>query len=186
MLFWNLYYNEYAQEGIISSIIIDGYNVIGISHKDLKKQRDEFINSLITYRKRKGHEITVVFDGWKTGEAQESRSKIGGVTVIYSRIGEKADAVIKRIISSQQDYWIVVTSDKDIAHHAWASGSVPVSGEDFMRRFEKQVLSNFVIEDYEDWDYQEPRKKGSPRKLSRKEKAIRRVLNKLWWESSYG
>jgi hypothetical protein len=72
-----------------------------------------------------------------------------------------------------------VTSDRDIAHYAWASGSVPVSGEDFMKSFENQVHSHSVMEDHEDKDYQEPRKKGSPRKLSKKEKAIRRALRKL-------
>jgi predicted RNA-binding protein with PIN domain len=164
---------------LISSIIIDGYNIIGISHKDLKKQRDELIHSLIEYRKRKGHEITVVFDGWKTGEAQENRSKIGGVAVVYSRIGEKADAVIKRIISSQKDFWIVVTSDRDIADHAWAAHSVPISGEDFLRIFENQIQSYSDFEEYEDEEYPKPRKKGSPKKLSRKEKAIRRALKKL-------
>ena len=46
MLFWNLYYNGNAEEGRISSIIIDGYNVIGISHKDLKKQRDELVDEI--------------------------------------------------------------------------------------------------------------------------------------------
>ena len=174
-----LYYNEYAQEGRISLIIIDGYNVIGISHKDLKKQRDELVDSLIEYRKRKGHEITVVFDGWKTGEAQENRSKIGGVTVIYSRIGEKADSVIKGIISDQRYGWIVISSDRDITDHAWSSGAVPISGEDFLSIFENKILSYSHIEEYEDDEYQELRKKGSPRKLSKKEKAIRRALNKL-------
>ncbi len=48
-----------------------------------------------------------------------------------------------------------------------------------MRGFENQVLSQSVMEDHEDRDYQEPRKKGSPRKLSKKEKAIRRALKKL-------
>jgi predicted RNA-binding protein with PIN domain len=174
-----LYYNECSQEGVISSIIIDGYNIIGISHKDLKKQRDEFIDSLIEYRKRRGHEITVVFDGWKTGEAQESRTKVGGISIIYSRIGEKADAVIKRIISLQRSGWIVVTSDRDIANHAWASGSVPVSGEDFLRVFESQSPSHSDREEQEEDEYRDIRKKGSPRKLSKKEKAIRRALNKL-------
>ena len=105
--------------------------------------------------------------------------KIGWVTVIYSRIGEKADAVIKRMISSGRSGWIVVTSDRDIADHAWASGSVPVSGEDFMRSVENQVILNSVTDDYEDKEYQEPRKKGSPRKLSKKENAIRRALKRL-------
>ena len=53
------------------------------------------MNALIEYRKGKSHDITVVFDGWKTGEARESQSATGGIKVIYSRIGEKADSVIK-------------------------------------------------------------------------------------------
>jgi predicted RNA-binding protein with PIN domain len=101
------------------------------------------------------------------------------VTVIYSRIGEKADSVIKRIISLERSGWIVVTSDRDIADRAWAHGSVPISAEDFVRIFEQHVLDYSTTEEYEDKEYQEPRRKGSPRKLSKKEKAIRRALSKL-------
>jgi len=99
--------------------------------------------------------------------------------VIYSRTGEKADSVIKKIISGQRHGWIVVTSDRDISVHAWASGAVPISGENFLRFFRNKVVSYPDREEYEDNEYQEPRKKGSPRKLSKKEKAIRRALNKL-------
>lgn len=161
----------------ISSIIIDGYNLIGIHHRDLEKQREILINSLIEYRKGKSHEITVVFDGWKTGEARESRFVIGGIKVIYSRIGEKADSVIKRIISSERKEWIVVTSDREIAGHAWASGSVPVPAEDFLKATERKMSSFSDEEDEEDYD--EPRRKGNPRKPSKKEKALKRALSKL-------
>jgi len=44
------------------------------------------IETLIEYRNKKGHNITVVFDGWKTGGAQENQSVIGGIKVIYSSI----------------------------------------------------------------------------------------------------
>jgi predicted RNA-binding protein with PIN domain len=101
------------------------------------------------------------------------------VTVIYSRIGEKADAVIKRVISSERSGWIVVTSDRDIADRAWSTGSVPISAADFVRIFEQHVLDYPAEEEYENNEYQEPRRKGSPRKLSKKEKAIRRALSKL-------
>src|SRR4030043_1963824 len=103
----------------ISSIIIDGYNLIGIQHKDLENQRDALIASLIEYHKKKGHALIVVFDGWKTGGAQENHSVIGGIKVIYSRMGEKADSVIKRIISSERRGGVVVTSDRDIEACAW-------------------------------------------------------------------
>jgi len=56
---------------------------------------------------------------------------------------------------------------------------VPISGEDFLRIFENKIDSYSDAEAYEDNEYQEPQRKGSPRKLSKKEKAIRRALNKL-------
>ena len=164
----------------ISSIIIDGYNLIGIQHKDLEKQRNKLIESLIEYRKKKGHAITVVFDGWKTGGAQENHSVIGGIKVIYSRMGEKADSVIKRIISSERRGWIVVTSDRDIAARAWASGSVPISSEDFINAISKIQTEekNMYEEEYVE-EYVQTGRKGSPRMLSKKEKAIRNILHKL-------
>jgi predicted RNA-binding protein with PIN domain len=162
----------------ISSIIIDGYNLIGIHHKDLRKQRELLIDSLIEYRRRKGHDITLVFDGWKTGEGKENQMVTGGIRVIYSKIGENADCVIKRIISSDRREWIVVTGDRDISNHAWVVGSVPVSTEDFLKAVEGEEASESVYEEY-DRDYISPPRKGNPRRQSKKEKAIMRVLKKL-------
>lgn len=138
------------------------------------------IESLIEYRNKKKHNITVVFDGWKTGGALENQSIIGGIKVIYSRLGEKADYVIKRIISSERSGWVVVTSDRDIAARAWSSGSVPISSEDFLSIIKKEQTeeSVFYEEDSEE-EYVETSRKGNPKKLSKKEKAIRQTLNKL-------
>jgi predicted RNA-binding protein with PIN domain len=158
-------------------LIIDGYNLIGVYHSNLEKQREMLINALIEYRKGKGHDITVVFDGWKTGEAQESQAMTGGIKIIYSRVGEKADMVMKRIISLERREWIVVTSDRDIAQHAWASGSIPVPSEDFLRAIERKA-SPFSGEE-DDEEYGEPERKGNPWKLSKKEKALKRALSKL-------
>jgi predicted RNA-binding protein with PIN domain len=136
------------------------------------------IDSLIDYKKKKGHDITVVFDGWRTGHGLENQTVTGGIRVIYSRIGEKADAVIKRIISSERREWIVISSDRDIANHAWASGSIPLSAEEFLNALERKGVSYFAEDEFED-EYREPQRKGSPRKPSKKEKAIMRALNKL-------
>jgi len=163
----------------ISSIIIDGYNLIGIFHRDLEKRRDMLIESLIEYHKKRGHEITVVFDGWKTGGSQESRSVVAGIKIIYSRLGDKADAVMKRIIFSEKREWIVVTSDRDIASHAWASGSVPISSEDFLNALERHEVVKGIVSEDEEEEYFKPTRKGNPKKPSKKEKAIKRVLSKL-------
>jgi uncharacterized protein len=135
------------------------------------------IDALIEYGKRKNHDLTVVFDGWRTGQGQESRTVIGGVKVIYSRIGDKADAVIKRMVSAERREWIVVTSDMEIAGHAWQTGSIPVTSVDFLNALSTEDLSDIEEEDEE--EYVAPRRKGSPRQLSKKEKTVRRALSKL-------
>jgi uncharacterized protein len=167
------------REAAISSIIIDGYNLIGIYHNDLRHERELFIQSIVDYRKKKGHDITIVFDGWRTGEGKENQAVTGGIRIIYSRIGEKADAVIKRIISSERREWIVITSDREIADHAWASGSIPVSSEKFLKVFERKDPLSSDEGEYDDDEYIEPHRKGNPRKLSKKDKAIKRALSKL-------
>lgn len=73
-----------------------------------------------------------------------------------------------------------MTSDREIENHAWASGSIPVSAGDFLKAIEREIPSYFYEEEYDDRDdYIEPLRKGNPRKLSKKEKAIRRALSKL-------
>ncbi|MBI1811897.1 MAG: NYN domain-containing protein [Nitrospirae bacterium] len=163
----------------MSHILIDGYNLIGIHHRDLESQRQRLVERLAEYRKIKGHEITVVFDGWKSGSGDESHSVIGGIKVIYSRLGEKADAVIKRIISSEKKQWIVITSDREIADHAWANGSAVVSSGEFSDILEKPLRVETGEFDLIDEDEYEVPKKGSPRRLSKKEKAKIRALSKL-------
>lgn len=171
----------------ISHIIIDGYNVIGIFHKDMEKARDGFVNLLINYRKINLHDITVVFDGYKSSGA-EHVSVSGGVRIIYSKLGEKADDVIKRIISSDRKEWIVVSDDRDIVKHAWSVNSIPVPSERFFEIVSKQVEqkdflghppAEFLYKDEEDVCEHIRFQKGNPHKLSKKEKAVRRALGNL-------
>ncbi|MDP2157779.1 MAG: NYN domain-containing protein [Nitrospirota bacterium] len=163
----------------ISSIIIDGYNLIGIQHRDLQKQREELIQQLIAYKKLKDHDITIIFDGWKSGGQHQEQIVTGGVRVIYSRLGDKADAVINKMIEQENKEWIVITSDREIMNHAWKNSSVPVPSDQFLRLLEqagKQPSGDY--EPLEEDDDEMPQK-GNPRQLSKKEKALIRVLNKL-------
>ena len=135
---------------------------------------------LIGYKKIKGHDITVVFDGWKSGSGREEQLTTGGVRVIYSRLGEKADAVIKRIISREKKEWIVITSDREIMSHAWLCGSVPVPSAEFQHILEKCDTSANGPYDLIEEDYDEGRqRKGNPLKPSKKDKALIRIRKKL-------
>ena len=73
----------------------------------------------------------------------------------------------------------MVTSDRDIASNAWTSGAVPISSEDFMNAIEKRQTEKEVLyeDDYE--EYGKSDRKGNPKQMSKKEKAIRRMLSKL-------
>jgi predicted RNA-binding protein with PIN domain len=172
-------------EDNISSIIIDGYNLIGIHHANIDRERDRLIDLLIKYAKEKGHAVTVVFDGWKGGGGIESVYKRGGVRIIYSRLGDKADSVIKRIVSSEKREWIVISSDRDIAAHAWANGSVPVPSDRFLPFLETAGPCTYAgpevadQEEYEDEGGSRGSRKGNPHTLSRKERAVKRVIGKL-------
>ena len=137
------------------------------------------------YRRKKGHQITVVFDGWKDGRGTENSSMSGGVRIIYSGLGEKADSVIRRIVSAERHEWIVVSSDREIASHAWSMNSVPVPSEEFVSFLETgdagghgDAERHEKEEDDDDGERQSKRK-GSSHKQSRKEKALQRVLERL-------
>lgn len=127
----------------------------------------------------------VVFDGWKGGAGIESSSVRGGVKIIYSRLGERADAVIKRILSSDRREWIVVSSDREIAGHAWATGSVPIGSERFLPFLaaagsgEHAGPEGSFSEKEEDDEETGSSRRGRSRQLSKKEKAFRRALGKL-------
>ncbi|MBI5632694.1 MAG: NYN domain-containing protein [Nitrospirae bacterium] len=192
-----LYYHHiYIRSGAISSIIIDGYNLIGTQHRDLQKQREGLIRQLIAYRKLRGHDITIVFDGWKSGSHNQEQTITGGIRIIYSRLGDKADEVIKTMIGQVRKEWIVITSDREIMDHAWKNHSVPVPSDQFLRLLEQSIHRNLPQPllskegsmlsghdtkcDYEPLeDDEDMPQKGNPRQPSKKEKALMRVLKKL-------
>ena len=166
--------------------------------------RDALIRRLIEYKRLKGHDITIVFDGWKSGGRHENRTVAGGITIIFSRLAETADTVIKKIICSEKRQWIVVTSDRDIMAHAWSCGSVPVPSDRFLEKLEQSAHPNLCEalpsgqaglpgkeglllsgssdegdswEDNDECDETVP--KGNPRHLSKRDKAVLRALGKL-------
>lgn len=150
----------------------------------MEKARDGFVDILIDYKKIKAHDITVVFDGYKNGAGTEHVAVRGGVKIIYSRLGEKADDVIKRIISMDRKEWIVVSNDRDIVKHAWSVNSIPISSERFfdivsaVKQRKEETADGISCKDFEEDGYLHD-SKGNPYQLSKKEKAVRRALSKL-------
>ena len=157
----------------MSYILIDGYNLIGIQHNDISLERERLIKTLSDYKKKTLHEITVVFDGWKAGGVIEDRTVIGGITVIFTRIRDKADSVIKRLIEESKRQVIVVSSDRDIASFAWSHNAIPIGSEEFIEAVRAKHRDDESEDSEEVYDYRTP--KGG----SKKKKAIGRALRRL-------
>ncbi len=176
-------------------VIIDGYNLIRQSDElrryerlSLEEARKALIRDLSLYKQRKGHKVTVVFDGWVGGPVEEERDRLLGMDIIYSRRGEKADEVIKRISQKSAEEIVVVTSDRDIADFVNRRRGTAISSHEFVRLLEKAKTSAIeetsnVAERFaeEDDDATEKRtgKKGSSRRPSRRKRSYMLKMRKL-------
>lgn len=164
-------------------IIIDGYNLIGTAHHNIEEERNQLIEALSEYSKIKGHDVTVVFDGWKNGPGPETTMKVGGIRVIYSQLSEKADRVIMRILSEEQKAWIVISSDREIVDFTYSKEMVPVTSDEFeIKLFSAIESAGYDGEEIPEDEYDElhpTRLKGAQRKLSKKQKMKSRALMKL-------
>jgi hypothetical protein len=166
-------------------LIIDGYNLLhsgrtlaNLNPLELQQERDRLVERLSAYRQARSADIVVVFDGWQGGWSTEKREKKKGIELIFSKIGEKADEVVKRLIREKGSGAVVVTSDREISNYA-GKLSVPVipSGQ-FQEKMEN-VASQNVKEIEADEEERGLKKKGPSRTLSKKEKRKVAALKKL-------
>jgi len=171
-------------------ILIDGYNLIRQSdilrsyeHKSLEAGRRALIARLAEYEKKKGHKITVVFDGWKSGSADEERDRAGKINIIYSRYGEKADDVIKRIASHTAEEIIVVSSDREISSYITRCGKTDLASLEFEGIMNKVISTsmggNFATEKNDENQDRQDKKKGPARRLSRAKRHAQTKIKKL-------
>jgi len=168
-------------------IVVDGYNLIGSERGlrgDLEGKRNRLIQRLQQYRGKKGFGVIVVFDGWRSGWPTEVQQQSGGITVIFSQQGEKADEVIIKLAKEMGSGCVVVTSDREVRRAAEASSAVAVYAGEFntiLRNLDNDAIdgeNDLPSEDAPD-EFRHPDKKGNPRKLSKVERKRREILKKL-------
>ena len=168
-------------------VIIDGYNLLALMSRSAASShsetaRESLLRLLAGYRHRKGHPLTVVFDGWQRGQPIEGHEHRAGVQVIYSKRGEKADQVIERLAQQYGADSAVVTSDHEVIRAVQAQGALVMRAPEFADKLHAQSsaqapMPNKELAVDEDALFRRGReKKGNPRKLP---KALRRRSRQL-------
>lgn len=163
-------------------IIIDGYNLIRRSSQwsqldaqDIELGREALLEALAGYKRIKTHRITVVFDGAEAISYVPKNDTVSGISVIYSRSGESADTVIKRLANQYGEKALVVSSDRDVSGYAARQGAGIIESSDFEMKIALAVWGETEDEEDESGWIPTTKKKGPGRRLSKRK---RRNLSK--------
>jgi predicted RNA-binding protein with PIN domain len=117
-------------------LVVDGYNVTkrGFGDMSLEQQRSRLVNGLGGIAAQSAAEITVVFDGAEKLVALPSPPR--GVRVLFSRKGETADELIRRLVRAEPAGRpvVVVSSDREVADGVRRHGAYPLSSDTLLRR----------------------------------------------------
>jgi uncharacterized protein len=168
-------------------LIIDGYNLIRqslwlslLDARDLEAGREALLESLADYRRRRPqHKITVIFDGWQGGSLRESRDQVHGIGVVYSRRGERADEVIKRLLTREGRRAVMVSSDRELQDFAETVGAVWLAARQFESQYLKKSPPGLGPEEGEAEAGRGGAKKGPARRLKKSLRQKKQRLRKL-------
>lgn len=161
-------------------IIVDGYNLIGSEMGltgNLEKRRKQLIEQLQVYHQEKGYPVTVVFDGWRSGWMHEVEEQAGGISVIFSKRGEKADNVIRRLAAELGSQGVVVSSDREVRTSVEASGAAAIFAGEFSAKLKALDRPDDHVESHSASRLHS--KRGNPKRLSKAERKRRERLQKL-------
>jgi predicted RNA-binding protein with PIN domain len=118
-------------------LVVDGYNVTksGYPTLPLEKQRTRLLNGLAVLAAQTGAEMTCVFDGAELA-APVLLTPPRGVRVLFSRPGETADELIRRLVRAEPPGRpvVVVSSDREVADGVARAGARPVASALLLRR----------------------------------------------------
>lgn len=121
-------------------LLVDGYNVTktGYAELALEAQRSRLLAGLGALAARTGAETTLVFDGVDRA-APLAPAAPRGVRLLFSRQGETADEVLRRLVRNEPPGRpvVVVSSDKEVADGVRRAGARPVAARALLRLLER-------------------------------------------------
>lgn len=117
-------------------LVVDGYNVTkrGFGEMSLEQQRKRLITGLGGIAAQTGDEVTVVFDGAERMHGLPPSPR--GVRVLFSRKGETADELIRRLVRAEPPGRpvVVVSADREVADGVRRHGAYPLGADALLRR----------------------------------------------------
>jgi predicted RNA-binding protein with PIN domain len=117
-------------------LVVDGYNVTktGFAEISLEQQRGRLVSALGGLAAQTGAEVTVVFDGAERVVGLPPAPR--GVRVLFSRKGETADDLIRRLVRAEPAGRpiVVISSDKEVADGVRRHGAYPLASAALLRR----------------------------------------------------
>ncbi|PZF99352.1 NYN domain-containing protein [Micromonospora deserti] len=120
-------------------LVVDGYNVTkrGFGEMSLEQQRKRLITGLGGIAAQTGDEVTVVFDGAERMHGLPPSPR--GVRVLFSRKGETADELIRRLVRAEPPGRpvVVVSSDREVADGVRRHGAYPLGADSLLRRLSR-------------------------------------------------
>ncbi|WP_433049726.1 NYN domain-containing protein [Dactylosporangium sp. CS-033363] len=120
-------------------MIVDGYNVTkkGYAEISLEQQRNRLIAGVGGLAAQTRAEVTVVFDGAERVHGLPPAPR--GVRVLFSRKGETADELIRRLVRAEPAGRpiVVISSDKEVIDGVRRHGAYPLSSDTLLRRLSR-------------------------------------------------
>ena len=117
-------------------LVVDGYNVTkrGYADMSLEQQRKRLITGLGGIAAQTGDEVTCVFDGAERVHGLPPAPR--GVRVLFSRKGETADELIRRLVRAEPAGRpvVVISSDREVADGVARHGAYPLGADALLRR----------------------------------------------------
>lgn len=151
----------------------------------LEAARETLLQRLAGYRQRKGHAITLVFDGWQGGSGSEHHEFQAGIEVVYSKRGERADQVIQRLARIYGKECAVVSSDHEVVNAARAAGAFVIGSPEFRAKLQERssTVPAMAFKELDGGDADVVKrskdKGGNPRKLPKSQRKRKQQLREF-------
>lgn len=175
-------------------VLIDGYNLLNAlpvlkrSSVSEEKKREYLIKILDSYQRLKGHQIILCFDAYRGFSLFDMIDDSLGIRIIYTAKGRTCDDYIKEFVEEKHrkrrlypEKFLVVTSDREIIDYVQRFSIEAVSSKEFSGLLEmsaKIKRREEAEDDFKPWE-KTTKKKGPSKRLSKRERKRRNLLNKL-------